>query len=96
MGLLAQAFAVKIVLSIVAKVNSPNMFPDRGCYFQVGDSLKLGMPISIAFRRALDTWASWVETMIHRNRTSVFFRTFESSHWRCVVLLVNMFALILC
>ncbi|XP_040995921.1 protein trichome berefringence-like 7 [Juglans microcarpa x Juglans regia] len=54
---------------------------EMGCYFQVGDSLKLGMPISTAFRRALDTWASWVETMIHRNRTSVFFRTFESSHW---------------
>lgn len=61
------------------------MFEGRGCYFQVGDSLRLGMPISTAFARALDTWASWVETMINRNRTSVFFRTFESSHWRCVV-----------
>ncbi|XP_059453988.1 protein trichome berefringence-like 7 [Corylus avellana] len=54
---------------------------EMGCYFQVGNSLKLGMPVSKAFGRALDTWASWVETMINRNRTSVFFRTFESSHW---------------
>lgn len=55
---------------------------DRGCYFQVGDSLKLGMSIPIAFRTALDTWASWVETMIDKDRTLVFFRTFEPSHWR--------------
>lgn len=54
---------------------------EMGYYFQVGNSLKLGMPINTAFRRALDTWASWVENMINRNRTSVFFRTFESSHW---------------
>lgn len=54
---------------------------EMGYYFQVGNSLKLGMPVSTAFRRAIDTWASWVETMINRNRTSVFFRTFESSHW---------------
>ncbi|KAK2659310.1 hypothetical protein Ddye_005843 [Dipteronia dyeriana] len=54
---------------------------EMGCYFQVGGSLKLGMPTTTAFRAALDTWASWVETMINTNRTSVFFRTFESSHW---------------
>lgn len=53
----------------------------RGCYFQVGNSLKLGMPLTTAFGKALDTWASWVETMVNSNRTSVFIRTFESSHW---------------
>lgn len=53
----------------------------RGWYFQVGNSLKLGMPLTTAFGKALDTWASWVETMVNSNRTSVFFRTFESSHW---------------
>lgn len=52
-----------------------------GCYFQVGKSLKLGMPISTAFRTAIDTWASWVETQIDTTRTHVFFRTFEPSHW---------------
>ncbi|TQE06956.1 hypothetical protein C1H46_007485 [Malus baccata] len=53
----------------------------QGCYFQVGKLLKLGMPITAGFRTALKTWASWVETMVNTNRTSVFFRTFESSHW---------------
>ncbi|KAK8946477.1 hypothetical protein KSP39_PZI006978 [Platanthera zijinensis] len=54
---------------------------DVGCYFQVGGSLKLGMPITSAFRMALETWASWVESMINTNKTHVFFRTFEPSHW---------------
>ncbi|KAK4754199.1 hypothetical protein SAY87_002303 [Trapa incisa] len=54
---------------------------ETGCYFQVGDSLKLGMSIPTAFRVALDTWASWVDHTINQSRTKVFFRTFEPSHW---------------
>ncbi|CAI8598443.1 unnamed protein product [Vicia faba] len=54
---------------------------DMGWYFQVGSSLKLGMPINSAFKTALHTWASWVENNINTNRTRVFFRTFESTHW---------------
>ncbi|KAJ0969430.1 hypothetical protein J5N97_022307 [Dioscorea zingiberensis] len=54
---------------------------DLGCYFQDGGSLKLGMPITSAFKMALETWAFWVETMVNTNRTHVFFRTFEPSHW---------------
>ncbi|KAL2339684.1 hypothetical protein Fmac_007624 [Flemingia macrophylla] len=54
---------------------------DMGWYFQVGNSLKLGMPINSAFNTALHTWASWVENTVNTNRTRVFFRTFESSHW---------------
>lgn len=60
----------------------PGKLFETGCYFQVGSSLKLGMSIPGAFRVALDTWASWVERAIDRKRTSVFFRTFEPSHWR--------------
>lgn len=67
------------------KRSESNFDSDRGCYFQVGKSLKLGMPIATAFKKALYTWASWVETTINTNRTSIFFRTFESSHWRCAV-----------
>lgn len=52
-----------------------------GCYFQVGNSLKLGMSIRTAFRLALGTWAAWVERSIDTNKTRVFFRTFEPSHW---------------
>ncbi|KAJ1395787.1 PMR5 N-terminal domain [Sesbania bispinosa] len=54
---------------------------DMGWYFQVGNSLRLGMPINSAFHTALLTWASWVENTINTNRTRIFFRTFESSHW---------------
>ncbi|KHG27702.1 Segregation and condensation B [Gossypium arboreum] len=39
------------------------------------------MGIASAFRTALETWVSWVESSVNRNRTRVFFRTFESSHW---------------
>ncbi|XP_020589526.1 protein trichome berefringence-like 7 [Phalaenopsis equestris] len=60
---------------------TPTKLFDVGCYFQVGSSLKLGMPITSAFRMALGTWASWVESSINSTRTHVFFRTFEPSHW---------------
>ncbi|XP_027077960.1 protein trichome berefringence-like 7 [Coffea arabica] len=59
----------------------PGKLFGTGCYFQIGNSLKLGMSIGTAFRTALGTWSSWVDTMINPNRTRVFFRTFEPSHW---------------
>lgn len=60
---------------------TPSKLFEMGCYFQIGGSLKLGLPITSAFRTALNTWASWAETTINANKTSVFFRTFEASHW---------------
>ena len=45
------------------------------------------MSIPNAYRAALDTWASWVEENINTNRTRVFFRTFEPSHWRYLLIL---------
>ncbi|PKI57481.1 hypothetical protein CRG98_022132 [Punica granatum] len=60
---------------------TPTKLFDMGWYFQKGGSLKLGMPISSAFSTALETWVSWVENNINTNRTAMFFRTFESSHW---------------
>ncbi|GAV69425.1 PC-Esterase domain-containing protein/PMR5N domain-containing protein [Cephalotus follicularis] len=59
----------------------PGKLFETGCYFQVGNAMKLGMSIPIAFRFALGTWASWVEKVIDRNRTRVFFRSFEPYHW---------------
>ncbi|KAL3528045.1 hypothetical protein ACH5RR_012701 [Cinchona calisaya] len=59
----------------------PGKLFGTGCYFQVGNSLKLGLSIGTAFRTAMDTWSSWVDTMINPNKTRVFFRTFEPSHW---------------
>ncbi|XP_075653038.1 protein trichome berefringence-like 7 [Castanea sativa] len=57
------------------------LFHEMRCYFQVGNSLNLAMPVNSGFKRALESWASWAETMINTNRTRVFFRTFESTHW---------------
>ncbi|KAL8143649.1 hypothetical protein V2J09_016681 [Rumex salicifolius] len=59
----------------------PSKLFDSGCFFQLGGSLMLGMSIQTAFRTALITWASWVDSKIETNRTRVFFRTFEPSHW---------------
>ncbi|XP_055831986.1 protein trichome berefringence-like 7 isoform X1 [Solanum dulcamara] len=52
-----------------------------GCYFQLNSTLRIGMSIPTAFRTALETWSSWIDTKINPNRTRVFFRTFEPSHW---------------
>ncbi|KAL8215629.1 hypothetical protein R6Q57_022466 [Mikania cordata] len=52
-----------------------------GCYFKVNGRLKLGMSTMAAYTTALNTWASWVENMVNTDRTHVFFRTFEGSHW---------------
>ncbi|XP_078152859.1 TRICHOME BIREFRINGENCE-LIKE 7 [Carex rostrata] len=60
---------------------TPSKLFDLGCYFQAGGSLRLGMSIISAFEMALQTWASWVERSVNTNRTHVFFRTFEPSHW---------------
>lgn len=54
---------------------------EMGCYFKVGGRLKLGMSTMSAYTTALQTWASWVENMVDTDRTRVFFRTFEGSHW---------------
>ncbi|KAE8723409.1 Protein trichome berefringence-like 7 [Hibiscus syriacus] len=59
----------------------PGKLFETGCYFQVGNSVKLGISIPAAYKTALSTWASWVENTIDANRTLVFFRTFEPSHW---------------
>ncbi|KAI4330126.1 hypothetical protein MLD38_028431 [Melastoma candidum] len=59
----------------------PGKLFETGCYFQVGSSVKLGMSIPAAYRRALETWASWVNSAVDGTRTRVFFRTFEPSHW---------------
>ncbi|KAL0449805.1 UNVERIFIED_CONTAM: protein trichome berefringence-like 7 [Sesamum latifolium] len=64
----------------------PGKLFGTGCYFQVGESLKLGMSIATAFRTALQTWASWVDSNINPEKTRIFFRTFEPSHWRNLTL----------
>ncbi|KAG9150793.1 hypothetical protein Leryth_002957 [Lithospermum erythrorhizon] len=64
----------------------PGKLFGTGCYFQLGDSLRLGLSVANAFGIALVTWSSWVDAMINSSRTRVFFRTFEPSHWRNLTL----------
>ena len=40
------------------------------------------MSVIDGYKMALNTWADWAEANINPNRTSVFFRTIESTHWR--------------
>lgn len=60
---------------------NPGKLFQMGWYFQVGGKMKLGISTTGAFKTALATWASWIENMVNTNKTQVFFRTFESSHW---------------
>lgn len=60
---------------------TPTKLFELGWYFQNGGRMKLGMTISNGFKIALATWQSWVEKAVNPNKTRVFFRTFESSHW---------------
>ncbi|GJS54324.1 RNA-directed DNA polymerase, eukaryota, partial [Tanacetum coccineum] len=46
-----------------------------------GGRLKLGMSTMDAYTTTLNTWASWVESMIDTDRTRVLFWSFEGSHW---------------
>nr|GEW62471.1 hypothetical protein [Tanacetum cinerariifolium] len=52
-----------------------------GYYFKVGGRLKLGMSTIDVYTTTMNTWASWVESMIVTDRTRVLFWTFEGSHW---------------
>ncbi|KAM0843839.1 hypothetical protein ACQ4PT_057442 [Festuca glaucescens] len=60
---------------------TPSKLFDMGCYFEAGGLLKLGTSVNSAFKMALETWASWVKEKVDLERTRVFFRTYEPSHW---------------
>ncbi|KAG8378143.1 hypothetical protein BUALT_Bualt08G0107400 [Buddleja alternifolia] len=60
---------------------TPTKLFEMGWYFQIGGKIKLGMSINNAFKTALSTWQSWIENAVNPNRTRVFFRTFEATHW---------------
>ncbi|EPS68903.1 hypothetical protein M569_05864, partial [Genlisea aurea] len=51
-------------------------------YYQVGDRVIPQLDVMAAFRRAVSTWASWVDDNIDGNRTQIFFRSSAPSHFR--------------
>ncbi|KDP28262.1 hypothetical protein JCGZ_14033 [Jatropha curcas] len=51
-------------------------------YYQEGSIVHPKLDVSTAFRRALMTWASWVDRHINPRKTQVFFRSSAPSHFR--------------
>ncbi|PIA61095.1 hypothetical protein AQUCO_00300542v1 [Aquilegia coerulea] len=51
-------------------------------YYQEGSQVHPYLDASTAFRRALTTWALWVDKNIKRGKTKVFFRSSAPSHFR--------------
>ncbi|XP_057473765.1 protein trichome birefringence-like 6 [Actinidia eriantha] len=51
-------------------------------YYQEGNQVHPRLDVLIAFRRALVTWASWVDKHINPGKKRVFFRSSAPSHFR--------------
>ncbi|KDP26622.1 hypothetical protein JCGZ_17780 [Jatropha curcas] len=51
-------------------------------YYQEGNFVHPRLKVLEAYRRALLTWARWVDNNIDRNRTQVFFRGYSVTHFR--------------
>ncbi|XP_057966695.1 protein trichome birefringence-like 6 [Malania oleifera] len=51
-------------------------------YYQEGNLLHPHLDVLTAFRRAMTTWASWVDKHINPGKTQVFFRSSAPSHFR--------------
>jgi len=50
-------------------------------YYEEGDQVHPYFDVLLAFRRALMTWASWVDTHVDPRKTRVFFRSYSPSHF---------------
>lgn len=54
----------------------------RGCYFQVGEEVKLEMRVDDAYAKSLETVLHWLHSQVNLSKTQVFFRTFSPVHFR--------------
>ncbi|KAF3574471.1 hypothetical protein F2Q69_00062466 [Brassica cretica] len=50
-------------------------------YYQEGDLVHPKLDVSTAFKKALQTWSSWVDKNVDPKRTRVFFRSAAPSHF---------------
>lgn len=59
---------------------------DSGCcrrdYYQEGSHVYGELSVLEAFRKALTTWARWVDANINPMESLVFFRGYSASHFR--------------
>ncbi|KAK9147018.1 hypothetical protein Sjap_006921 [Stephania japonica] len=51
-------------------------------YYQVGDYVFRQLSVAKAYKKALETWAHWVDTNINSTKTKVFFRGYSASHFK--------------
>jgi GDSL/SGNH-like Acyl-Esterase family found in Pmr5 and Cas1p len=51
-------------------------------YYQEGDKVHPQMSPEEAYKKALITWARWVDANIDPNRTRVLFRGYSWTHYR--------------
>lgn len=54
----------------------------REDYYQEGDHVFEELNVVEAFRRALMTWAKWVDDNVNPSKTMVFFRGYSAVHFR--------------
>ncbi|XP_027350616.1 protein trichome birefringence-like 10 [Abrus precatorius] len=53
-----------------------------GCYFQVGEEVKMNMTTEEAFRKSVETVIDWIASEVNMNKTYVLFRTYAPVHFR--------------
>ncbi|RRT44471.1 hypothetical protein B296_00055737 [Ensete ventricosum] len=54
----------------------------RRNFYQEGDHVYPQLSAEEAYRKAMRTWGTWVDTRVNSNRTRVFFRGYSWSHFR--------------
>ncbi|TVU07191.1 hypothetical protein EJB05_47235, partial [Eragrostis curvula] len=59
-------------------------------YYQEGDRVYSELDVHDAYRRALNTWAKWVDYNVDPNKPLCPSEGYSSSHFRCVKLFVNL------
>lgn len=54
----------------------------RWDYIRVGNQIYKDMDRMVAFERALNTWANWMNTNFNPNKTKAFFQGISPSHYK--------------
>ncbi|XP_058077744.1 protein trichome birefringence-like 10 [Magnolia sinica] len=53
-----------------------------GCYFQIGNDVKMEMSVESAYKRSIETLVDWIGRDVNINKTQVVFRTYAPVHFR--------------
>ncbi|KAF7804760.1 protein trichome birefringence-like 10 [Senna tora] len=61
-----------------------------GCYFQVGQEVKMNMTVEDAFRKSIETVMDWIVNEVNMNKTYVLLRTYAPVHFRHYKTVVNV------